>query len=152
LAPGILALFRDVLLNDHNYLERVKRHYRLFRNAIEKGGIPSSETRREGPCQGRRPGAEDDSTEETMSPVLVPCPFCGGTDLLQTDKMVNEDTAGPEEWFVVCGNCSAMGPLASSSAKAQAAWNRRIQAGAAADRESAHARGGPVPEQEDRVP
>ena len=70
---------------------------------------------------------------------LKPCPFCGGTELLQTDKMVNEvpdmeagdnNEAMPpmieaEEWFVVCGMCSAMGPLSPSACAAQAAWNRR---------------------------
>jgi len=70
---------------------------------------------------------------------LKPCPFCGSTDLLQTDKMVVEQDeameevlalAGmereePEEWFVVCGTCGAMGPLSSSPKAARAAWDKR---------------------------
>lgn len=69
------------------------------------------------------------------------CPFCGTSDLLQTDKMVSEQTeeaketlalAGaeptePEEWFVVCGMCSAMGPLSPSLGDAHAAWNKRLE-------------------------
>ena len=71
---------------------------------------------------------------------LKPCPFCGSTELLQTDKMVNEQTeevkktlalAGveseePEEWFVVCGTCGAMGPMSPSPRDAHAAWNKRF--------------------------
>ena len=66
---------------------------------------------------------------------LTACPFCGATDLLQTDQMVQE-TEGPlacdpnelpeDEWFVVCGDCGAMGPMSPSAEKAQAAWNRRV--------------------------
>ena len=35
LAPHILELFRQVLLNDFAYIERVKRHYWMFRGVIE---------------------------------------------------------------------------------------------------------------------
>ena len=35
LSPAILELARTVLLADPNYVERVKRHYGLFRNAVE---------------------------------------------------------------------------------------------------------------------
>ena len=47
---------------------------------------------------------------------MKPCPFCGSSELLQTDQMVVEQTEPPEpeEWFVVCGACSAMGPLSPS--------------------------------------
>jgi Lar family restriction alleviation protein len=67
---------------------------------------------------------------------LKPCPFCGDTDSLQTDKMVVTGTAAaldlpggedPEEWFVVCGMCSAMGPLSPSSEETHAAWNKRFK-------------------------
>ena len=71
---------------------------------------------------------------------LKACPFCGGTDLLQTDKMVVEQTeeaketlaltgaepTEPEEWFVVCGMCGAMGPMSPSPRDAHAAWNKRF--------------------------
>jgi Lar family restriction alleviation protein len=65
---------------------------------------------------------------------LKECPFCGSAELLQTDQMVCE-TEGPlacdpndppdDDWFVVCGDCGAMGPMSPSAEKAQAAWNRR---------------------------
>ena len=75
---------------------------------------------------------------------LKPCPFCGSTELLQTDKMVTEqiesaenrqdpagaETTGLPEWFVVCGMCSAMGPLSSSAGEAQTTWNKRFDRGA----------------------
>ena len=70
---------------------------------------------------------------------LMPCPFCGATELLQTDRMVQEyseaaaeslahdglDGEPEDEWFVVCGDCGAMGPTKPSAEAAQAAWNRR---------------------------
>ena len=34
-APALLALFQNVLLKDEEYIERVKRHYRMFREAID---------------------------------------------------------------------------------------------------------------------
>ncbi len=62
------------------------------------------------------------------------CPFCGSTDLLQTDR-IGQESEGPlaceaneqseDEWFVVCGDCGAMGPMCPSAEKAQAAWNHR---------------------------
>ena len=78
---------------------------------------------------------------------LKPCPFCGSTELLQTDKMANNpadaakelvalgeaesaETALPEEWFVVCGMCGAMGPMSPSAGEAQTAWNKRSDGGA----------------------
>ncbi len=35
LAPALLELFREVLLQDITYVERVKRHYAMFRKAID---------------------------------------------------------------------------------------------------------------------
>ena len=35
LAPGILKLAKRTLLSDEAYVERVKRHYRLFRDSID---------------------------------------------------------------------------------------------------------------------
>jgi hypothetical protein len=35
LAPALLDLFREVLLQDTPYLERVKRHYAMFREKID---------------------------------------------------------------------------------------------------------------------
>jgi len=34
-APAILDLVRDILLQDVNFVERIKRHYRMFRDAID---------------------------------------------------------------------------------------------------------------------
>jgi len=38
LAPALLNLFRETLLRDEEYLDRVKRHYDLFRARIERKG------------------------------------------------------------------------------------------------------------------
>lgn len=76
---------------------------------------------------------------ENDSIALAFCPFCGATDMLQTDKMAQEydetstelsldaepDAELGDEWFVVCGDCGAMGPMSPSCEQAQAAWNRR---------------------------
>ena len=35
LAPAIIELFKNVLLPDHAYIERVKRHYAMFREKID---------------------------------------------------------------------------------------------------------------------
>ena len=35
LAPALLDLFREVLLQDTSYVERVKRHYAMFRKKID---------------------------------------------------------------------------------------------------------------------
>ena len=35
-APAILNLFTEVLLRDTDYIERIKRHYRLFRATLDK--------------------------------------------------------------------------------------------------------------------
>jgi len=37
LAPALLLLFENVLLKDQKYVERIKRHYRMFRDKIEEG-------------------------------------------------------------------------------------------------------------------
>ena len=44
LSGGILELFSDVLLKDDAYIERVKRHYRMFRSKID--GKPARRTTR----------------------------------------------------------------------------------------------------------
>ena len=38
-APAILELVRNVLLQDSSYIERLKRHYGLFRSKIDKPGM-----------------------------------------------------------------------------------------------------------------
>ena len=35
LAPALLKLFQRVLLQDSGYIERVKRHYAMFRETVE---------------------------------------------------------------------------------------------------------------------
>jgi len=45
LAPALLNFVREVLLRDEAYLERIKRHYHLFRAKIDgkrKTGTPQS--------------------------------------------------------------------------------------------------------------
>jgi hypothetical protein len=37
LAPGLLKLAKETLLRDRAYVERLKRHYRMFRDAIDSG-------------------------------------------------------------------------------------------------------------------
>lgn len=44
LSDGILNLTRDILLKDELYIERIKRHYRLFRAKID--GKPKSKGRK----------------------------------------------------------------------------------------------------------
>lgn len=36
IAPALLNLFQEVLLTDDAYIERVKRHYDMFRKTVEK--------------------------------------------------------------------------------------------------------------------
>jgi len=38
LAPALLKLFQEVLLKDTEYLERIKRHYNMFRARIDGSG------------------------------------------------------------------------------------------------------------------
>jgi hypothetical protein len=47
-AEGILQLFKDVLLRDKDYIERVKRHYRMFRATVDKPVNPLLRRRRTG--------------------------------------------------------------------------------------------------------
>ncbi len=35
LAPAILDLINQLVLNDENYIQRIKSHYRLFRHRID---------------------------------------------------------------------------------------------------------------------
>ncbi len=68
---------------------------------------------------------------------VKPCPFCGGTIMLQLDKMAinlgegdaeedpSLDNIPEEEWFVFCGECGAMGPLGDTPAEAREKWNTR---------------------------
>ena len=46
LSDGILDLFRDVLLQDEAYVERLKRHYSLFRAKIDGEFITKQRKRR----------------------------------------------------------------------------------------------------------
>jgi hypothetical protein len=41
LAPALLALVRNVLLKDAEYVERIKRHYTMFREKIDKPRRPT---------------------------------------------------------------------------------------------------------------
>jgi hypothetical protein len=36
LAPALLELVQNALLQDHQYVERIKRHYRMFRERIDE--------------------------------------------------------------------------------------------------------------------
>ena len=55
---------------------------------------------------------------------LLPCPFCGGTDL----AVVGDPRPQWLKWFVVlCPtvDCHTIGPARRSEAEAIAAWNQR---------------------------
>ena len=54
-----------------------------------------------------------------MTAELLPCPFCGGTDLQASSN-------GIESCFFGCG-CGAEGPTCFTHVEALEAWNRRAQ-------------------------
>lgn len=59
---------------------------------------------------------------------LLPCPFCGRSDLTTTTKPTWNEWRG----FIACDTCGAMGPGVSSDtsgaeALAVTLWNRRGQ-------------------------
>ncbi len=39
-APAIVELIKDVLLQDEEYVERIKNHYRMFREKIDEEKLP----------------------------------------------------------------------------------------------------------------
>jgi hypothetical protein len=45
-APALLEMTKEVLLNDAMYVERVKRHYRMFRAKIDEAENAAAELRR----------------------------------------------------------------------------------------------------------
>lgn len=47
-AEGILRLFEEILQNDKSYIERVKRHYKMFRATVDKPRNPLLRRRRTG--------------------------------------------------------------------------------------------------------
>lgn len=38
LAPALLGVAHEVLFQDEDYIDRIKRHYRMFRDKIDRGG------------------------------------------------------------------------------------------------------------------
>lgn len=52
---------------------------------------------------------------------LLPCPFCGGTNL---EVMHAVDKEGAFDWKISCADCQ---PLHETEAEAVAAWNRRAE-------------------------
>ena len=44
LAPAILKLIKDVALQDRIYVERIKNHYKIFRNKFDKKSVRFSST------------------------------------------------------------------------------------------------------------
>lgn len=68
---------------------------------------------------------------------LLPCPFCGDAEHLETDsasiEYLDVDESGDEEleqmpteaWFVTCGACGAQGPQGDTPEEAERAWNSR---------------------------
>ncbi len=54
LAPAILELTRDVLLKDADYVDRIKRHYQMFRRDVEGPDKPAIRVRRKPPKLRRK--------------------------------------------------------------------------------------------------
>jgi hypothetical protein len=55
LAPALLRLTEDVLLADPVYMDRLKEHYRLFREHVERGPRQGNDAREPGRPRPRRP-------------------------------------------------------------------------------------------------
>jgi Lar family restriction alleviation protein len=51
---------------------------------------------------------------------LKPCPFCGGSNIIDTSN-------GVESCMLNCDDCGAEGPSAKNYVKATVAWNTRAQ-------------------------
>lgn len=60
----------------------------------------------------------------------APCPFCGGglVELHIYETSVLGAGTGPRRLFVLCRNCSARGPAATTDTQAWEAWNQRTPA------------------------
>ena len=54
---------------------------------------------------------------------LLPCPFCGGSDL----RVVGVTADDYEGYQMECLTCHADGPVKSTEAKARVAWNRHAE-------------------------
>ena len=52
---------------------------------------------------------------------MLPCPFCGSTDLGLWRQMMRAKCC------IACNECDAQGPWAGSREKAIAAWRRRVE-------------------------
>jgi hypothetical protein len=55
---------------------------------------------------------------------LLPCPFCGSTDVMQGRLRVQ------------CNNCTALGPIYDEGSGKNAHWNRRSSPNGRDDRET----------------
>ena len=64
-------------------------------------------------------GDREAAERMTAAGVLLPCPFCGGAEIL-------EGSLAGEVWYF-CGKdgCSALGPSSSGEYGARLAWNTR---------------------------
>jgi Lar family restriction alleviation protein len=62
----------------------------------------------------------------TPAPPLLPCPFCGSSDVF-VDHVSMDDNAA----FVHCRGCGTEGPFDLSEEVAIAAWNHRLSIGSA---------------------
>ena len=71
---------------------------------------------------GEQRGPSDDIGREERNGGLIPCPFCGGTDLI-----VVPDPTDKRDSMVLCRSCGASGCPAYYSNDAREHWNRRAE-------------------------
>ena len=77
LSPHLLDLFKEVLLKDAEYVERVKRHYSMFRGAIETNSAEIHDTDDESdPPSGGDQHGESDDLKKTRVPMTGECFLC----------------------------------------------------------------------------
>lgn len=57
---------------------------------------------------------------------LLPCPFCGGTDI-ELSHYPTYDVAHPDVYEILCPDCGGRGGEGWTEAEAIAAWNTRAE-------------------------
>lgn len=71
---------------------------------------------------------------DTTSPVLLPCPFCGGPATLEAyPGTFGRPEAEPAAWYAACDACDFAFPSQPTAEDAAALWNRRAPSETSAD-------------------